>query len=172
MKRLSFLLIVIILFGGAWYLGQPGNPPAPTKTVGLKEIKASSKETGAVKGVTTDQVAPVSKLNNVPKLVGKGTILNGDDYDLGSGVASVVYQIQRNSDGAVWGGDKWQENVGYVAPATLNGSNFSFTIPVYLLENEKYVIRTQAIDGAGNAQTKWSEYSVEGKDISSEVQVR
>jgi hypothetical protein len=165
MKKFIFLAIVAVLFSGAWWLGQPGNPPAPTQSVGLPVP-----DKGIVKGANSDQVAPISSLKNIPKLAGKGTILNGSDYDLGSGVVSVVYQIQRNSDGAVWNGQKWQENIGSVLDATLSNQDFTITIPVNLVQDQKYVIRTQAIDAAGNAQTKWSEYTLIGQDAGTQTQ--
>jgi hypothetical protein len=161
MKKISLLFVIIVLSAASWWFGKPGNPPAPISTTSL-----SRHEKGNVKGVSSDRVAPTSHLVDPPKLAGKNTQLSGEAFDLGSGVASVVYQVQRSDDGAVWDGNKWQENVGSVLEAKLDNNKFTFLVPVTLLKDEKYVIRVQAMDRAGNAQTKWSEYTFTGQDLS------
>lgn len=162
MKKFSFLFLLTVLVASAWWFGQAGNPPVPANSTAL----AKEKIVGVVKGAQSDRVPPESNLIDPPKEAGKGVVLSGLVRDEGSGVAGVVYQIQRISDGAVYNDGSWQLNVGTVQEAVLNDTkdHFSFSIPASLAKGQEYVIRTQAMDKAGNAQTKWSEHTVTGQD--------
>lgn len=161
MRSIYYIFSIGLVAVSAWYLGRPGNPPAPAVTLGIPKV------TGSVKGVLSDRVKPESKWLTKPQRANKGSILNGTATDIGSGVVEVAVQIQRGKDAAVWNGSSWQVGVGATQDAIFSGHTFSYTIPTDLNLGEAYVIRTQAIDASGNAQTKWNELGVIGGDVTS-----
>lgn len=142
----------------SWWFGKPGSPP-PARGNPL-----SVSGDPQVKGAVSDIMAPTSRWIVTDFSAGLGTVLTGETSDLGEGVSTVVVQLQRMTDKAVWDGSKWQAGVGVATDATLHGTTFSYAVPVPLLVNTSYRVRSQAIDARGNAQTTWSEITLQGLD--------
>lgn len=166
MKKYLFIISFVAIIIIAWQMGEPGLPPPAV--INLSNFKVS----GDVKGAISDKMSPVSQLLTQKQNIGKGSIVTGVASDLGSGVASVVIQMQRVKDGAVWDNNSWQSTLGSFQNAQYKSGRFNFKIPIELLQGEQYIIRSQAIDNYGNAQTKWSEVIVNGKDISPDTDFR
>lgn len=143
----------------SWWFGKPGSPPP------LAGEPLSTQTDSRVKGAVSDTMPPTSHWTTSTQTAGMGAVLTGETSDLGDGVSAVVVQLQRTGDKAVWDGTKWQESVGAATDATLHGTTFTYTIPVPLLVDASYVVRAQAIDARGNAQTQWSELHITGLDI-------
>lgn len=158
------MVLVFGLLMFAWGLGKPGNPPPIP--IALSDINAAAPK---VLGRETDRMPPVSRFDPQIAQVQKGDTVTGSASDLGAGVAQVVIQIQKVADGSVWNGEGWSEDVGETLSAELIGLKFKFIVPVELKAGERYIFRSQAIDGAGNAQTEWSEMIVKGSEISSSI---
>ena len=142
----------------SWWFGKPGSPPPSADN----PLSASTKP--QVKGAVSDTMPPTSHWNATDQNAGLGTVLTGETSDLGDGVSTVVVQLQRATDKAVWDGSRWQASVGATLDTTLRGTTFFYTIPVPLLINTSYVVRSQAIDARGNTQTTWSEITLRGRD--------
>ena len=158
MKKISYLFLIVFLVSFSWWLGRPGNPPP------LPIALSDSKNNPQVLGSETDKMSPISRFVPLITQAKKGDTIFGEANDLGVGVAQVVIQIQRASDGAVWNGQNWGENIGETLDAELTGLKFKFTVPVELETGERYIFRSQAIDFAGNAQTKWDEVIFVGSE--------
>lgn len=148
----------------AWWLGKPGNPPPIP--IALSDINVASPN---VLGSETDKMPPVSRFDPQITQAQKGDTVTGSASDLGVGVARVVVQIQKVADGSVWNGESWSEDVGETLNAELTGLKYKFALPVELMVGERYIFRSQAIDGAGNAQTDWSEMIVMGSETASNI---
>lgn len=157
------MVLAIGLMISAWWLGKPGNPPPIP--IALSDIKDRPK----VLGSETDKMPPVSHFDPQITRVQKGATITGSASDLGVGVAQVVIQVQKVADGSVWNGESWSEDVGETLNAEITGLKFKFVVPVELKTGEQYIFRSQAIDGAGNAQTDWSEMIVTGSETASNI---
>lgn len=155
-KKILYLLLIIFIGGVSWWFGQPGDLP-PGKIIPLPSIEAN------VKGAYSDKMPPTSSFDQIEITAGKSDVITGKAIDLGTGVAEVVLQLQRSRDGAVWNGKFWQESVGEAQSVQLSGQKFSYIIPLELVAGERYILRSQAIDFAGNTQTQWSSLKIIGQ---------
>lgn len=156
------LVFALVIF--AWWLGKPGNPPPIP--IALSDINVTIPK---VLGSETDKMPPISRFDPQITQAQKGDTVAGSASDLGAGVFQVVIQIQKVADGSVWNGENWSDDVGETLSAELTGLKFKFAVPVELMVRQRYILRSQAIDGAGNAQTEWSDMIVTGSEVASSI---
>lgn len=156
------MILLVALVAISWWFGRPASSPPVHSATTLTTLIPQSQ--GSVRGAQVDNMPPTSHWEVAPTSAGQGSVLTGETSDLGAGVSRVVVQLQRKSDNAVWDGKKWQLLAGATTDAVVHGRNFLYTINTPLIIGESYILRSQAIDATGNAQTNWSEIQVSGVD--------